>query len=39
MTVATRNKTDSEIQQDVLRELSWDTRVTETDVGYDTGVG
>ena len=35
MTVATRNKTDSQIQQDVIRELSWDTRVTETDVGIE----
>jgi osmotically-inducible protein OsmY len=26
-------KTDSEIQQAVLRELKWDTRVEETDVG------
>lgn len=35
MTVTTRTKTDSEIQQDVIRELSWDTRVTETDVGVE----
>ncbi len=27
------NKTDAEIKTDVLRELVWDTRVTETDVG------
>ena len=26
-------KTDSEIQQDVLRELKWDTRVEETEIG------
>ncbi len=26
-------KTDSQIQQDVLRELKWDTRVDETEVG------
>lgn len=28
-------KTDSEIQQAVLRELKWDTRVKETDVGVE----
>jgi osmotically-inducible protein OsmY len=28
-------KTDSQIQQDVLRELKWDTRVEETDVGVE----
>jgi len=28
-------KTDSEIQQDVLRELKWDPRVEETDVGVE----
>ena len=26
-------KSDSEIQQDVLRELKWDTRVEETEIG------
>ena len=33
-------KTDAEIQQDVLRELKWDTRVDQTDVGVavDDGV-
>lgn len=35
MTVASRTKTDSEIQQDVLRELKWDSRVEETDVGVE----
>jgi osmotically-inducible protein OsmY len=28
-------KSDSQIQQDVLRELKWDTRVEETDVGVE----
>jgi hypothetical protein len=28
-----RTRSDAEIQQDVLRELSWDPRVKETDVG------
>jgi osmotically-inducible protein OsmY len=32
-------KTDSEIQQDVLRELKWDTRVEETDVGVEVDGG
>lgn len=32
-------KTDSEIQQDVLRELKWDTRVEETDVGVEVDDG
>jgi osmotically-inducible protein OsmY len=32
-------KTDSEIQQDVLRELKWDTRVEETDVGVEVDAG
>jgi osmotically-inducible protein OsmY len=32
-------KTDSEIQQDVLRELRWDTRVDETDVGVEVDSG
>ena len=30
---------DSEIQQDVLRELKWDTRVEETDVGIEVDEG
>jgi osmotically-inducible protein OsmY len=33
------NKTDSEIQQDVLRELRWDTRVDDTDVGVEVDRG
>jgi osmotically-inducible protein OsmY len=32
-------RTDSEIQQAVLRELKWDTRVEETDVGVEVGSG
>jgi osmotically-inducible protein OsmY len=32
-------KTDSEIQQDVLRELKWDMRVEETDVGVEVDAG
>jgi len=32
-------KTDSEIQQDVLRELAWDTRVDETEVGVQVHHG
>lgn len=34
-TTATVVKTDSQIQQDVLRELRWDTRVKETEVGVE----
>ena len=30
---------DSEIQQAVLRELHWDTRVDETDVGVEVDHG
>jgi osmotically-inducible protein OsmY len=37
--LATRKKTDAEIQQDVLRELKWDTRVAETDVGVEVDKG
>jgi osmotically-inducible protein OsmY len=37
--VAVGKKTDSEIQQDVLRELKWDTRVEETDVGVEVDEG
>jgi len=33
------NKTDSEVQQAVLRELKWDTRVKETDVGVEVDAG
>ncbi len=32
-------RTDSEIQQAVLRELTWDTRVEETDVGVEVDAG
>jgi osmotically-inducible protein OsmY len=32
-------KSDSQIQQDVLRELKWDTRVEETDVGVEVDKG
>ncbi len=35
MQTASVTKTDSQIQQDVLRELKWDTRVEETDVGVE----
>jgi osmotically-inducible protein OsmY len=37
--VIAAKKTDSEIQQDVLRELKWDTRVDETDVGVEVDAG
>lgn len=37
--VTVSKKTDSEIQQDVLRELKWDTRVEETDVGVEVDEG
>jgi osmotically-inducible protein OsmY len=33
------NRTDSDIQQAVLRELKWDTRVEETDVGVEVDAG
>jgi osmotically-inducible protein OsmY len=39
MPEAVAKKTDSEIQQDVLRELKWDTRVEETDVGVEVDDG
>jgi osmotically-inducible protein OsmY len=32
-------KTDAEIQQAVLRELKWDTRVEETDIGVEVDAG
>lgn len=32
-------RTDSEIQQAALRELKWDTRVKETDVGVEVDAG
>jgi osmotically-inducible protein OsmY len=38
MTIA-NNKSDAEIQQAVLRELKWDTRVKETDVGVQVANG
>ena len=38
MTV-TNTKTDADIQQAVLRELKWDTRVKETDVGVQVSSG
>jgi osmotically-inducible protein OsmY len=37
--VATKPRTDSEIQQAVLQELRWDTRVEETDVGVEVDKG
>lgn len=37
--VGNKKKTDAEIQQDVLRELKWDTRVEETDVGVEVDEG
>src|SRR5512143_1737873 len=33
MSAKMQTKSDSEIQQEVLRELKWDTRVEETEVG------
>jgi osmotically-inducible protein OsmY len=38
-TTATMQKTDAEIQHDVLRELKWDTKVEETDVGVEVDDG
>ena len=32
-------KSDAQIQQEVLRELKWDTRVEETDVGVEVDHG
>lgn len=32
-------KTDTDIQQDVIRELKWDTRIEETDVGIEVDDG
>lgn len=32
-------KTDAEVQQDVIRELKWDSRVEETDVGVEVDTG
>jgi osmotically-inducible protein OsmY len=39
MAQALTKKSDSEIQQDVLRELKWDSRVKETDVGMEVDAG
>lgn len=39
MTVATRQRTDAAIHQDVIRELTWDTRVSETEVGVEVEQG
>jgi osmotically-inducible protein OsmY len=33
------NKSDTDVQQDVLRELKWDTRIKETDVGVEVDDG
>jgi osmotically-inducible protein OsmY len=38
MRTATK-KSDAEIQQDVIRELKWDSRVDETDVGVEVDGG
>jgi osmotically-inducible protein OsmY len=38
MTVATI-KTDRKIQEDVMRELRWDSRVTETEIGIEVDKG
>jgi osmotically-inducible protein OsmY len=35
----TRKKTDAEIQQDVIQELKWDSRVEETEVGVEVDNG
>lgn len=35
----TLTKTDIQIQMDVLRELNWDTRVAQTDVGVEVDKG
>lgn len=37
--VTTNVRSDAAIQQDVLRELRWDTRVEETDVGVEVDRG
>ena len=38
-TTATANKTDSQIQQDVMREFRWDSRVKETEIGVEVDLG
>ena len=35
----TLTKTDIQIQMDVLRELNWDTRIAQTDVGVEVDRG
>jgi osmotically-inducible protein OsmY len=39
MTQLAAVRTDAEIQQDVIRELKWDTRVAETEVGVEVDGG
>ena len=39
MATRTVTKSDAEVQQDVLRELKWDTRVAETEVGVEVDKG
>jgi osmotically-inducible protein OsmY len=39
MTLQNYKKTDAQIQQDVLNELKWDTRVEPTDVGVEVHGG
>lgn len=39
MAMHDHKKSDAEIQQDVLKELSWDTRVAPTDVGVEVHDG
>jgi osmotically-inducible protein OsmY len=33
MSAKMQTKSDSQVQQEVLRELKWDTRVEETEIG------
>jgi osmotically-inducible protein OsmY len=35
----TTTKTDQEIQQDVFRELRWDSRVHQTEIGVEVDAG
>ena len=37
--IVVSKKTDTDIQQDVIRELKWDTRIEETDVGIEVDDG
>ena len=39
MTQVIANKSDTDLQQDVLRELKWDARIKETDVGVEVDDG